>query len=256
MAAISIFRSPNGLKINEDTLTTFLSNPVIQFNEGANSQLNTITITSGAIIKSLLIRNIVSIQGDAPQPVVDNLLNQIAALLGPAPSVGEVLPGRVQITSSVLPALAATETKQDQQLTYLDRISTFLGTMDADAAETDFSEYSLMAFVKRLQTKLPELSNGSIRIKQVLLDSGNIQLSTLAAGATFVSFPNVQCTQVTISNASGVTIDVRQGGAGDSMQIPNNTVVYLHGLTNANQLAVRRTDQAAAVVKITGRWEF
>lgn len=86
------------------------------------------------------------------------------------------------------------------------------------------------------------------------IPSGNLTVSTLAAGATYAAFGAQVCSSLTIANATGVAIDVQQGGAGAPLTLPTGGIVTLSGITNASQIAVRRNDVGVAVVIVTARY--
>ena len=88
-----------------------------------------------------------------------------------------------------------------------------------------------------------------------MTSGGHLAVTTSTTGSTFVAFASQQCRQLTISNQSGTTIEVRQGGAGVAFQIPTAAFYTFFGLINANELDLRRTDVGNTQVTITARWE-
>lgn len=88
-----------------------------------------------------------------------------------------------------------------------------------------------------------------------MLNAGHLLAQTANPGTGYTAFASQACKQLTISNQSGVTILVQQGGAGVGFQIPHGGVVPFYGLTNANQLAVKRQDDSNTQVTVTARWE-
>lgn len=85
--------------------------------------------------------------------------------------------------------------------------------------------------------------------------SGNISAQTSATGANFVAFGSQLCKKLTISNQTGTTIEVRQNGTGVAFQIPTGNFYIFTGITNANQLSIRRSDSSNTQVTVTARWE-
>ena len=84
---------------------------------------------------------------------------------------------------------------------------------------------------------------------------GNLSLTTNATGTTYTAFTDQPCTQLTVSNQTGVTLEVRQDGAGVAFQIPTGAFYTFFGIDNCNQLAVRRFDTSNTQVTLTARWE-
>jgi hypothetical protein len=91
---------------------------------------------------------------------------------------------------------------------------------------------------------IPSMSNG-----------GNLAVTTNATGTIYTAFASQSCKQLTLSNQSGIVVEVRQGGAGVALQIPTGAFYTFFGITNANQLDVRRTDASNTQVTLTARWE-
>ena len=84
---------------------------------------------------------------------------------------------------------------------------------------------------------------------------GNISVQTAANGTDFVAFASQECKQLTISNSTGTEIEVRQDGAGVALPVFDSTYYTFFGITNANQLSVRRSDASTTQVTVTARWE-
>ncbi|WP_395175529.1 hypothetical protein [Roseibium alexandrii] len=83
-------------------------------------------------------------------------------------------------------------------------------------------------------------------------NSGNASVS---AGATFTSLSAQPCRQVTIVNSTTQDIEVQQDGAGVAIPVLTSTVFTFLGLSNMNQLAVRRADQNSNALTVFARWE-
>lgn len=75
--------------------------------------------------------------------------------------------------------------------------------------------------------------------------------TTSATGATYVAFSSQACTIIDIDNRTTVQIEVQKDGAGVAVLIPVGTVRSFSGITNANQLAIRRVDQSNTQVSVT-----
>lgn len=90
----------------------------------------------------------------------------------------------------------------------------------------------------------------------VMTSGGHISAATNGTtGATFTAFGSQLCKQVTIVNDTGTKIEVQQDGAGVALPINDGTSFTFFGLTNANQLGVRRVDQTTVVATVKARWE-
>jgi hypothetical protein len=106
-----------------------------------------------------------------------------------------------------------------------------------------------------LNTKVPAIDNNRSPVIPSMFNGGNISVQTAATGTNYTAFASQVCKQLTLSNQSGVTIEVRQGAAGVGLQIPTGSFYTFFGITNANQLDVRRVDTQNTQVTITARWE-
>lgn len=75
-------------------------------------------------------------------------------------------------------------------------------------------------------------------------------LTTNATGTTYTAFASQACTALDIVNNTGTTIEYRRNAAGTAMQIPTGTARMVIGITNANQVDVRRTDTSNTQVTL------
>ena len=107
-------------------------------------------------------------------------------------------------------------------------------TFGADGSATDVSDNAPMPIV-------PYMKSG-----------GNAEVAT--NGANYAAFAAQVCRQATIVNDTGFTILVRQGGAGTGLPIRDGLAFSFLGITNLNQLSVKRKDDGAAVT-VQARWE-
>lgn len=106
-----------------------------------------------------------------------------------------------------------------------------------------------------IDNKTPALDNSKQPVVPSMTSGGNLSAQTAATGTNWTSYGSQSCKQLTLSNQSGTTIEVRQGGAGVGLQIPTGAFYTFFGITNANQLEVRRVDTSNTQVTITARWE-
>lgn len=77
-----------------------------------------------------------------------------------------------------------------------------------------------------------------------------MSLQTSTTGTSYVAFASQACTSLDIVNNSGTTIEYRRGAAGTAMQIPSGAARMIIGITNANQIDIRRTDTSNTQVAI------
>jgi hypothetical protein len=85
--------------------------------------------------------------------------------------------------------------------------------------------------------------------------AGNTSAQTSATGATYVPFASQVCSQLTLFNNTAAAIDVQQGGTGAAVSVPVGASFTFVGITNANQLGVRRTDVSNTQVTVGARWQ-
>jgi len=76
------------------------------------------------------------------------------------------------------------------------------------------------------------------------------KVDTSATGANFVAFADISCGALEIVNATGTTVEYRRGGTGEAMPILNATSRKIVGITNADQISVRRLDQSNTPVAV------
>lgn len=138
------------------------------------------------------------------------------------------LPMRLTGTFSVdPPAGGATEAKQDVGNTSLDSIDGKLPSLTLTGA--------------RLQVAAGFPEVGSVSI---------IAVQTAETGTNYSAFASTVCTALDIVNNSGTTIEYRRGGAGETIRIPNGAARLVLGITNANQIDVRRVDVSNTQVTV------
>lgn len=104
---------------------------------------------------------------------------------------------------------------------------------------------------------LVERSNGHLeQIQAKVLPSigGNLAVTTAVDGSQFVTLPSQAATQVTVFNPTETIIEVRQGGSGVAVPVFPSTTFTFFGVSNANDLGIRRSDEGDPV-EIPVRWE-
>lgn len=100
-----------------------------------------------------------------------------------------------------------------------------------------------------------ELRATPVRVLASFSAGGNLSVSSNADGVSFVTLPAQACTQLTVINDTNFSFEVRQGGAGVAVPVLAQSSFTFFGVTNANQLSVRRKDNEVEVVNIYARWE-
>ncbi|WP_374495337.1 hypothetical protein [Zoogloea sp.] len=123
--------------------------------------------------------------------------------------------------------------------TLLDRLPGSLGTKTAAA-----SLPVVLASDQAAVATVPQLVSG-----------GHVSAQTAVSGTGYTAFGAQACKQLTILNGTGVDIGVTVGGAGVEVPVLAGTYYTFFGLTNANQLSVRRVDASTTQVTVPARWE-
>lgn len=82
-----------------------------------------------------------------------------------------------------------------------------------------------------------------------------ISVATSGSGSTYVAFESVACKQLTILNHSGTSLEVLRDGAGVALDLPDIAYWSFRGLTNANQISLRRADHSGTTVTIKAEVE-
>jgi len=77
-----------------------------------------------------------------------------------------------------------------------------------------------------------------------------LSLTTAATGTNWTAFASTTCNSLDIVNTSSVSIEYRRGGAGNAMTILSGSSRLVVGITNANQIEVRRVDTSNTQITI------
>lgn len=75
-------------------------------------------------------------------------------------------------------------------------------------------------------------------------------VTTAATGANYTAFSSQICNALDIVNTSSVAIEYRRGATGSSMTILSGSSRLVVGISNANQIDVRRVDQSNTQITI------
>lgn len=75
-------------------------------------------------------------------------------------------------------------------------------------------------------------------------------LTTSGTGTPYVDFGSIACTSMDIVNTTNIDVEYIRNGTGTAMPIPAGTSRLVQGITNANQISVRRADTSTAQITI------
>lgn len=77
----------------------------------------------------------------------------------------------------------------------------------------------------------------------VTTSNANLSITTDVTGVAWTLFASQACTSLEIDNQTGAIIEYQRNGAGTGMQITPGSTRTIVGITNANQIGIRRVDQ-------------
>jgi hypothetical protein len=75
-------------------------------------------------------------------------------------------------------------------------------------------------------------------------------LTTAGTGTNWTAFSSQACDALDLTNSSSVAIEYRRGATGNAMQVLSGASRLIVGITNANQIDVRRVDTSNTQVTI------
>ena len=107
--------------------------------------------------------------------------------------------------------------------------------------------------LSNIDAKLPALASGRVPVNSSIPTSGSgtiLALTTANPGTTYTAFASQACVALDIVNNTGTTIEYRRNATGTAMQIPSGAARMVIGITNANQIEVRRTDTSNTTVTL------
>lgn len=117
------------------------------------------------------------------------------------------------------------------------------------------TQLQVLAEVTAMDAKMPASDNAKQPVIPSFTSGANLSAQTNATGTNYTAFGSQVCKQLTVSNQTGTTIEVRQDATGVGLQVPSGAFYTFFGITNANQLGIRRVDQSNTQVTVTARWE-
>lgn len=80
-----------------------------------------------------------------------------------------------------------------------------------------------------------------------------LSAQTAATGTNYTAFASQECYGLVLVNNSGTTVEVRYNGAGVAIPVFTSNYYLFVGITNANQLSVRRVDTSNTQVTVVGQ---
>lgn len=84
--------------------------------------------------------------------------------------------------------------------------------------------------------------------------SGQASVTTSASGTAYTPLTSQLCSNVTIMNATGQSLDVSRDGGTTKIILPNGASFCNGNIANANTISIRRTDQSATQVTTYYNW--
>lgn len=78
-----------------------------------------------------------------------------------------------------------------------------------------------------------------------------LSAQTQSTGSNYTTFSTQACWALDIANNSGVAIEYRRDGTGNTIAIPTGASRLVLGIYNANQISIRRVDQSNTQVTVT-----
>jgi hypothetical protein len=96
-----------------------------------------------------------------------------------------------------------------------------------------------------------ELRAAAVPVSVPLAVSATIlTLTTAATGTNWTAFGSSVCDALDLTNSTSVAIEYRRGGAGNGMQVLSGASRLIVGISNANQIEVRRVDTSNTQVTV------
>lgn len=97
--------------------------------------------------------------------------------------------------------------------------------------------------------------DGEVLVKPVFTSSGNLPAIIVAGGNVWTTLPDQPLSQLTIYNDTGYTLEMRQDGAGGVALVFPDRETPFFGISNANQVALKRRDNLTEALAVHARWE-
>lgn len=170
-------------------------------------------------------------------------------------------------TNTLLERVKAVNTALGTTNTSLTTINTSVGTVNTSLGTVNTSVGAVTTAVNAVTTKLnasiavtgpltnTELRASAVGVVPQMASGGNMSVQTAATGSTYTAFASQACKQLTIVNDSGTTVLFQQGGTGVGVPVLDGTAFTIFGITNANQIGLKRKDDSNTQVTLAARWE-
>lgn len=101
------------------------------------------------------------------------------------------------------------------------------------------------------EEKINKTLNQGINVSSLPSTVGtNLQLTTSASGTPYVAFADQACVRIIVSNDSTSTLEYQRNGAGVTSYILPSSYYIIEGITNANQISIRRKDTSSTQITI------
>jgi hypothetical protein len=218
----------------------------------ANDMLaETTVLSSTGAIQNTFWTNLTADASLANAPSIGNI-----SRLGQEPLTNAQLrAAALAITAAALPLPAGAATAALQTVA-----NTALGAPADAVATTDTGTFSLISLVKRelqyfntLIQRIPTLVGNRMPVQNSVPTAAtatSLPLTTSSTGTQYVAFTSSACIALDIINNTGTVIEYRRNATGTAVQIATGSARLVTGITNANQVDVRRTDVSGVQVSL------
>lgn len=129
--------------------------------------------------------------------------------------------------------------KINSQLEVQEAILRVLGGDSRNLTESTLGLASLMTTLVS-QIKAPVYS----QVRAITVNTSAV------TGTDYITFPALACAFIDIVNHTGADIQYRRNGAGEYITVPTGQSRLVEGITNANQIGVRRSDSSTYSVTL------
>lgn len=218
--------------------------------------------TGASVGDTVTQMRVINLTGESP--VIESTTwynDSTAATLGTAPAAADIEPlasgGITNAQMSALLAGIATAARQDAMSVLLTAIRDKLIATPATEATLNAINTALATMSGKLPATLGAKTAGA-SLSVVPATDANVSrevysavtIVTATAGAAAATFASQACSSLDLVNTSTVDIEYQRGGTGTFMPVLAGTSRLIQGITNANQIGVRRRDLNATTVAV------
>jgi len=134
--------------------------------------------------------------------------------------------------------------ERNNKLDVLEGILKALGGTPANLSLSPIPEnvVSLAALITLLTTQVKAPTYSEVTVITAV--------TSTVTGNAYVSFGSKVCAFIDIVNHTGTDIEYRRNGVGEFITIPTGQSRMIEGITNANQIGVRRKDSSLTAVTV------